>query len=163
MGQEETYFNLGPFSFLNAKKMYDKSIEVLSKTGIKIPDINIAMSNMSGGQRQCVAISRSAGFASKLIIMDEPTAALGVQETEQVENIIKNLKDRGIPLIMISHNLRQVFDLVDKIWVFRQGKIVGSVDASTTNSNSSITYHWDTKKSGGRSKFHMKILYLIIK
>ena len=89
MGQEETYFNLGPFSFLNAKKMYDKSIEVLSKTGIKIPDINIAMSNMSGGQRQCVAISRSAGFASKLIIMDEPTAALGVQETEQVENIIK--------------------------------------------------------------------------
>jgi len=139
LGQEETYFNLGPFSFLNAKKMYDKSIEVLSKTGIKIPDINIAMSNMSGGQRQCVAISRSAGFASKLIIMDEPTAALGVQETEQVENIIKNLKDRGIPLIMISHNLRQVFDLVDKIWVFRQGKIVGSVDASTTNSNEVVS------------------------
>jgi len=71
--------------------------------------------------------------------MDEPTAALGVQETEQVENIIKNLKDRGIPLIMISHNLRQVFDLVDKIWVFRQGKIVGSVDASTTNSNEVVS------------------------
>ena len=64
---------------------------------------------------------------------------------------------------MISHNLRQVFDLVDKIWVFRQGKIVGSVDTSTTNSNSSITYHWDTTKSRRRIKFHMKILYLIIK
>ena len=105
-------------------------MDVLAKTGIKIPDIKIAMSNMSGGQRQCVAISRSAGFASKLIIMDEPTAALGVQETEQVEKIIKSLKENGIPLIMISHNLRQVFNLVEKIWVFRQGRIVGCVDTS---------------------------------
>ena len=161
MGQEETYFNLGPFSFLNAKKMYDKSIEVLSKTGIKIPDINIAMSNMSGGQRQCVAISRSAGFASKLIIMDEPTAALGVQETEQVENIIKNLKDRGIPLIMISHNLRQVFDLVDKIWVFRQGKIVGSVDASTTNSNSSIIITGIQQKVGEKQISYENCILLL--
>ena len=149
LGQEEIYFNLGPFSFLNDRKMFDKSIEVLSKTGIKIPDINIAMSNMSGGQRQCVAISRSAGFASKLIIMDEPTAALGVQETEQVENIIKNLKDRGIPLIMISHNLRQVFDLVDKIWVFRQGKIVGAVDTATTNSNEVVSLITGVKQKVG--------------
>ena len=149
LGQEKIYFNLGPFSFLNAKKMYDQSIEVLSKTGIKIPNINMAMSNMSGGQRQCVAISRSAGFASKLIIMDEPTAALGVQETEQVENIIKNLKDRGIPLIMISHNLRQVFDLVDKIWVFRQGKIVGAVDTATTNSNEVVSLITGVKQEVG--------------
>ena len=109
----------------------------------------MAMSNMSGGQRQCVAISRSAGFASKLIIMDEPTAALGVQETEQVENIIKNLKDRGIPLIMISHNLRQVFDLVDKIWVFRQGKIVGAVDTATTNSNEVVSLITGVKQEVG--------------
>ena len=149
LGQEKIYFNLGPFSFLNAKKMYDESIDVLSKTGIKIPNINMAMSKMSGGQRQCVAISRSAGFASKLIIMDEPTAALGVQETEQVENIIKNLKDRGIPLIMISHNLRQVFSLVDKIWVFRQGKIVGAVDTATTNSNEVVSLITGVKQEVG--------------
>ena len=114
LGQEETYFNLGPFSFLNENKMFKKSIDVLAKTGIKIPDITITMNNMSGGQRQCVAISRSAGFASKLIIMDEPTAALGVQETKQVEKIIRSLKENGVPLIMISHNLRQVFNLVEK-------------------------------------------------
>ena len=119
--------------------MYKKSIDVLAKTGIKIPNLKIAMSNMSGGQRQCVAVSRSAGFASKLIIMDEPTAALGVQETSQVENIIKNLKEHGIPLIVISHNLRQVFDLVDKIWVFRQGKIVGCVETSKSSTNEIVS------------------------
>ena len=149
LGQEETYFNLGPFSFLNEKKMFQKSMDVLAKTGIKIPDIKIAMSNMSGGQRQCVAISRSAGFASKLIIMDEPTAALGVQETEQVEKIIKSLKENGIPLIMISHNLRQVFNLVEKIWVFRQGKIVGCVDTSNTDSNEVVSLITGVKQKVG--------------
>jgi len=149
LGQEETYFNLGPFSFLNEKKMFQKSIDVLAKTGIKIPDIRIAMSNMSGGQRQCVAISRSAGFASKLIIMDEPTAALGVQETEQVEKIIKSLKENGIPLIMISHNLRQVFNLVEKIWVFRQGRIVGSVDTANTDSNEVVSLITGVKQKVG--------------
>jgi len=149
LGQEETYFNLGPFSFLNENKMIQKSIDVLSKTGIKIPDIKIAMSNMSGGQRQCVAISRSAGFASKLIIMDEPTAALGVQETEQVEKIIKSLKENGIPLIMISHNLRQVFNLVEKIWVFRQGRIVGCVNTSNTDSNEVVSLITGVKQKVG--------------
>jgi len=71
--------------------------------------------------------------------MDEPTAALGVQETSQVENIIKNLKEHGIPLIVISHNLRQVFDLVDKIWVFRQGKIVGCVETSKSSTNEIVS------------------------
>jgi fructose transport system ATP-binding protein len=79
---------------------------------------------MSGGQRQCVAIARAAGFAKKLIILDEPTAALGVAETARVEQIITGLKERGIPLIIISHNLRQVFDLADRIYVFRQGRII---------------------------------------
>jgi fructose transport system ATP-binding protein len=81
---------------------------------------------MSGGQRQCVAIARAAGFAKKMIILDEPTAALGVAETARVEQIIKGLKAKGIPLIIISHNLRQVFELVDRIWVFRQGRIICS-------------------------------------
>ena len=88
---------------------------------------------MSGGQRQCVAIARAAGFAKKLIILDEPTAALGVQETARVEGIIKGLKERQIPLIIISHNLRQVFDLVDRIWVFRQGRIIASLETKKTN------------------------------
>ena len=71
--------------------------------------------------------------------MDEPTAALGVQETTQVEQIIRNLKSNGIPLIMVSHNLRQVFNLVDKIWVFRQGRIVGEVETAKTDGNEIVS------------------------
>ena len=90
---------------------------------------------LSGGQRQCVAISRAAGWGSKLIVMDEPTAALGIQETTRVENIIRGLKERGVPVIIVSHNLRQVFNLVDRIVVFRRGRIAGVLDAKTASGN----------------------------
>jgi fructose transport system ATP-binding protein len=139
LGREEIYFNLGPFSFLNERRMLGRARDALDETGIKIPDLRNKIRNMSGGQRQCVAISRAATFASKLIIMDEPTAALGVQETAQVENIIRGLKTRGIPLILVSHNLRQVFDLVDRIWVFRRGRIAGVVDRDKTTGNDVVS------------------------
>lgn len=139
LGREEVYFRLGPFSFLNEKKMLRMAEDSLTRTAVKIPNLRNTIGSMSGGQRQCVAISRSATFASKLIIMDEPTAALGVQETTQVENIIRGLKERGVPLILISHNLRQVLNLVDRIYVFRRGKIVGSLDAKATNGNEIVS------------------------
>jgi ABC-type sugar transport system ATPase subunit len=126
LGREITRLSLGPLSILNHRAMREKSIGMLSTTGVKIQDMSESLRGMSGGQRQCVAIARAAGFAKKLIILDEPTAALGVQETARVEGIIKGLKERGVPLIIVSHNLRQVFDLVDRIWVFRQGRIICS-------------------------------------
>ena len=113
--------------------------EGLKRTAIKIPNLRNTIGSMSGGQRQCVAISRTATFASKLIIMDEPTAALGVQEATQVENIIRTLKEQGIPLILISHNLRQVLNLVDQIVVFRRGRIVGTLDAKKTDGNEIVS------------------------
>jgi fructose transport system ATP-binding protein len=149
LGREVRYFNLGPFSLLNERKMLQQSMDALERTGIKIPDLRAKIRYMSGGQRQCVAISRAASFATKLIIMDEPTAALGVQETAQVENIIRNLKKRGIPLILVSHNLRQVFDLVDKIWVFRRGRIVGVVEAKNTDGNEVVAMITGVKSGAG--------------
>ncbi len=140
LGREIIKFNLGPFSILDRKAMRDATRAALERTAVKIPDITNAIRNMSGGQRQCVAIARAAAFASKLIIMDEPTAALGVQETAQVENIIKGLKERGVPLILISHNLRQVFDLVDRIVVFRRGRIVASLNRDETDGNDIVSY-----------------------
>jgi len=154
LGREEIYVNLGPFSFLNERKMMERTVEALRATGVKIPDLRNKIRNMSGGQRQCVAISRTSSFASKLIIMDEPTAALGVQETAQVENIIRGLKRRGIPLILISHNLRQVFDLVDRIWVFRRGRIVGAVDRDKTDGNEIVSLITGVKAGlGGEAAF----------
>lgn len=140
LGREIIKFNLGPFSILDRKAMREATRAALERTAVKIPDITNTIRNMSGGQRQCVAIARAAAFASKLIIMDEPTAALGVQETAQVENIIRGLKERGVPLILISHNLRQVFDLVDRIVVFRRGRIVASLNRDETDGNDIVSY-----------------------
>eukprot|EP01036_Dinobryon_divergens_P053441 gene53441-71441_t len=114
---------------------------------------------MSGGQRQCVAIARTAAFASKLVIMDEPTAALGVQETAQVENIIRGLKERGIPMVLVSHNLRQVFDLVDRIVVFRRGRIVASLRRDETDGNdigTIMTLRFGLLGAGRIGKVHAK-------
>mgnify|MGYP001358678704 CR=1 FL=1 len=135
LGREMEYFRFGPLSWLNKSGMQQRSSELLEQTGIKIPDLSQPVASMSGGQRQCVAISRAASWGSKLIVMDEPTAALGIQETQKVESIIRKLKDRKIPVIIVSHNLRQVFDLVDRIFVFRQGKIAGVLDSSKASGN----------------------------
>lgn len=140
LGREIIKFNLGPFSILDYKAMREATIAGLEKTAVKIPNIRNTIRNMSGGQRQCVAIARTATFHSKLTIMDEPTAALGVQETEQVENIIRTLKDAGEPLILISHNMRQVFDLVDRIVVFRRGRIVANLRKEDTDGQDVVAY-----------------------
>ena len=112
----------------------------LKKTGVKIPNIRNTIQHMSGGQRQCVAIARTATFHSKLTIMDEPTAALGVQETAQVENIIRTLKAQGEPLILISHNMRQVMDLCDRIVVWRRGRICANLRTAETTGEEVVAY-----------------------
>jgi fructose transport system ATP-binding protein len=140
LGREKILLNLGPFSILDYRSMREAAIEGLERTGIKIANLKNAIRNMSGGQRQCVAIARTAAFHSKLTIMDEPTAALGVQETAQVENIIRSLKDQGEPLILISHNMRQVFDLVDRIVVFRRGRIVANLNKNETDGQDVVAY-----------------------
>jgi fructose transport system ATP-binding protein len=140
LGREKIRFNLGPFSILDFKAMRAATEKALQRTAVKIPNLRNTIRNMSGGQRQCVAIARTATFASKLIIMDEPTAALGVQETAQVENIIRQLKANGEPLIIISHNMRQVFDLADRIVVFRRGRIVANLNKAETNGQDIVAY-----------------------
>lgn len=141
LGREKTYFDwLGPFRLLDYKGMREATMEGLRKTAVKIPNIRNTIRNMSGGQRQCVAIARTASFHSKLTIMDEPTAALGVQETAQVENIIKTLKETGEPLILVSHNMRQVFDLVDRIIVFRRGRICANLKREETDPQDVVAY-----------------------
>jgi len=141
LGREKTKFNwLGPFRLLDYKAMHQDTIDGLNRTAVKIPNIRNSIRNMSGGQRQCVAIARTATFASKLTIMDEPTAALGVQETAQVENIIRGLKEQGEPLILVSHNMRQVMDLVDRIVVFRRGRICTNLKKEETGGQAVVAY-----------------------
>ena len=152
LGREKIRFNLGPFSILDKRAMREETEAGLKRTGVKIPNLDNSIRNMSGGQRQCVAIARSATFVSKLIVLDEPTAALGVQETAQVEEIIKGLKARGVPLIIVSHNLRQVFDLVDRIVVFRRGRIAATLNAKEVDGNEVVAYITGVKGAEGEKQ-----------
>jgi fructose transport system ATP-binding protein len=147
LGREKFLFKLGPFSILDGKSMREATQKALARTGVKIPNLANTIRRMSGGQRQCVAIARTATFPSKLIIMDEPTAALGVQETAQVENIVRTLKQNGEPLILISHNMRQVFDLMDRIIVFRRGRIVANLIKKNTSGEEVVAYITGAKQA----------------
>jgi ABC-type sugar transport system ATPase subunit len=132
LGREKYLLRLGPFSILNRAAMRREARDLVARTGVQIPDIDSSMMNMSGGQRQGVAIARAAGWESRVVLLDEPTAALGVQETARVVEIIRALRRQGITILMISHNLRQVFGLADTIWVLRHGRMVGRREVCTT-------------------------------
>ena len=121
-----------PFQLLNRKKMNQGARQMLENVNNKSLDINREIAYLSGGQRQAVAICRAVGWGAKVIIFDEPTAALGVKESAEVHKLIASLKDQGITVILISHNFEEVMGLADLIWVMRQGKAVASRIASET-------------------------------
>jgi D-xylose transport system ATP-binding protein len=118
----------GPKSLaiLDKPRMAAEAKEMLSRLSRNMPPIDAPASRLSGGQRQAIAIARAAAWGSNVIIMDEPTAALGPAETRSVEEVILELRDRGFAVLIISHNLEQVFRLVDRVFVLRRGRMVGS-------------------------------------
>jgi ABC-type sugar transport system ATPase subunit len=140
LGRELTYFEFGGLSFLNRRKMAERAKELLGEIGVNVPGVGDIVGGLSGGQRQGVAIARAAGWGSKLIIMDEPTAALGVQETQHVHDIILSLRSRGVAILLISHNMKQVLELTDRIYVFRRGKVVCNLKTANTHADEVISY-----------------------
>lgn len=135
LGRESIYENIyGKVTkAVNFKKMYDETISLFNKYSININNINKPLFNYSGGQRQAVALSKAAYWGSKLIILDEPTAALGVQESKNALELIKNLNKHGLTIIVISHNLQHIFEVVDRIFILRHGKEVGIRNIHETN------------------------------
>ncbi len=129
----ELYKNILGFEILDKKNMEKKAIEVLGKVGIEIPSVREKIEYLSGGQRQAVALSRFVAWGKKLALLDEPTAALGVRETRQVLNLINSIRSKNISIILISHNLQQVFEIADRIIVLRHGKVVGIKNRNETN------------------------------
>ena len=112
-------------NILDKRRMAVEAEAMLSRLSRTMPPIDAPTSQLSGGQRQAIAIARAAAWGSKVIIMDEPTAALGPAETRAVEEVIAGLRDRGFAVLIISHNLEQVFRLVDRVWVLRRGRMIG--------------------------------------
>jgi fructose transport system ATP-binding protein len=111
------------FRMLDRSKMEKMARDKLTELGLMtIQNINQTVETLSGGQRQGVAVARAAAFGSKLVIMDEPTAALGVKESRKVLELILDVRSRGLPIVLISHNMPHVFEVADRIHIHRLGK-----------------------------------------
>lgn len=120
---------------LARRAMRAQAREMLERLDVGLPSVDEEVGNLSGGQRQAVAIARAAGWGSDVVIMDEPTAALGVRETRAVEQLILRLRDEGRCLIVISHNFDQVLRISDRINVMRQGRVVAERRTAETTGN----------------------------
>jgi simple sugar transport system ATP-binding protein len=118
---------LGKLGFLDKKTMRRRSDEAFQDLGVRIQDTTAPVANMSGGQRQGIAICRAVTWASKVVFMDEPTAALGVVQTRNVLDQIKRVREHGLSVVLISHNLPEVFEVADRIEVLRLGKRVAQL------------------------------------
>jgi len=113
---------------VDTKTMRARARDELTELGIStLQDVAVPIENLSGGQRQAVAVARAAAFGSKVVVLDEPTAALGVRESNQVLDLIKRLRERGIPVILISHNMPHVFEVADRIHIQRLGKKAATI------------------------------------
>jgi len=128
----ELRWGIWPFQLLRRKKMRLGAREMMRKIGNTTLSVTREVSEMSGGQRQAVAICRALAWGAGVVIFDEPTAALGVNESAEVHQVIKNLKTQGVTVVIISHNFEEVMDLADLVWVMRQGRAVASRDAKNT-------------------------------
>jgi simple sugar transport system ATP-binding protein len=135
LGREPLRRQLGLFKVINRAHMHTESQRVLDRLDIHIPNLNRPIREMSGGQRQAVAIARAVYWNARLMIMDEPTAALAVAEQRKVYELVRTLREQNVPVIIISHNLQDIFAVADRIVVMRRGRKVGEVVTSETTSD----------------------------
>ncbi|WP_303801014.1 ATP-binding cassette domain-containing protein [Alicyclobacillus macrosporangiidus] len=132
LGREITRPLVPPFlRLLNKSAMEEKAKPVLDSLGIRLPALSTPVASLSGGQRQTVAVARAVLWGSKLVLLDEPTAALGVAQTRQVLDLILRLKAKGLGVIVISHNMHDVFEVADRITVLRLGRTAGVFDKAS--------------------------------
>ncbi|MFD6566893.1 ATP-binding cassette domain-containing protein [Micromonospora profundi] len=129
----------GPLRLLDRRRMARETQELVDALDVRIPSAKATIRDLSGGQRQAVAICRATHWASGLVLMDEPTAALGVAETAKVEQLIMKLRERGAAVLVVSHNLDQVFRIADRVAVLRRGRQVGVRNIEETSRNEIVS------------------------
>ena len=117
---------LGRLGFLDTGAMREKTKSAFGELGVGVQDVTAPVANFSGGQRQGVAVARAVTWASKVVFMDEPTAALGVVQTRRVLDLIKRVRDRGLSVVLISHNMPEVMEVADRVEVLRLGQRVAT-------------------------------------
>jgi ABC-type sugar transport system ATPase subunit len=124
LGREAVSIELGQFGVMDSRRMEVEAQRLLDRLKINIPSVRLLVERLSGGQRQAVAIARATAFDSKVIIMDEPTAALSVAAISQVLDLVRELKAQGASIIIISHRLEDIYSVSDRMMVLRQGRKV---------------------------------------
>jgi D-xylose transport system ATP-binding protein len=129
---------IAPTRLLSETAMEREASGVLKRLSVRIPSVRTQVASLSGGQRQSVAISRSMLGHPKMVMLDEPTAALGVEQTAQVLELIRTLREQGLAVVVISHNMGDVLSVADRIVVLRLGRTVAVLDAAKTNSDELI-------------------------
>ncbi len=137
---------------LDETEMEHQSHELLKNFAVTIPSVRSEVGAMSGGQRQQVAVARSLLGEPKLVLLDEPTAALGVPQTAQVLALIKRLRERGLAVVVISHNLGDVFEVADRVFVMRLGKPAGDFNVADTNRDEIVAAITGSSAGNGNGK-----------
>ena len=127
LGREAVRLNLGLLKVMNKRRMEQEARRLMDRLKIEIASVRLKVENLSGGQRQAVAIGRATAFNAKVIIMDEPTAALSVAAIGKVLDLIRELKRQGASIIVISHRLEDIFEVADRVMVLRHGRKVGNL------------------------------------
>ena len=141
LGREPTKRLFGlPIRMIDRERIEREAAAMIKKLGARVPSVRYPVGQLSGGQQQSVAIARALTFDPKLVIMDEPTAALAVREVEHVLELIGELKNQAIAVILISHRLTDVFAVCDRIVALRQGEVVADEPIGQTSMNAVVTH-----------------------
>jgi ABC-type sugar transport system ATPase subunit len=127
LGREQLRRRSGPFHWVDRREMERRSAQELEALSVRVRSVKARCGDLSGGQRQGVAIARAVVWSSKALLLDEPTAALGVEQQAQVANLIKDVAGRGVAVLLITHNMQQVMDLCDRVVVLWRGRSVANL------------------------------------
>jgi ABC-type sugar transport system ATPase subunit len=127
LGREEVLFKVGPLKIMNKPLMESKAKRLMQRLKINIASVRARVDNLSGGQRQAIAIGRATAFNAKIVIMDEPTAAMSVATIDEVIDLIKQLKAEGTSIILLSHRLEDIYEVGDRVIALRHGCKVGDI------------------------------------
>ncbi len=133
LGREQHRKLIPGITVLDEIEMEREAMTFVDELHVRIPSLRSKIASLSGGQRQSVAVARAVMWNSKVVLLDEPTAALGVEQTHQVKELIVRLREKGLGVVVISHNLADVFDVADRIIVLRLGKRVATFETHTSN------------------------------
>ena len=113
-------------NLVSDRSMRQRAAEVLRDLGVRIPSVNASVKQMSGGQRQCLAIARAVLWGRRIVILDEPTAALGVRESQQVLQMVSRLRDHGVSVILVTHNMDHLVQVANRVTVMRLGRTIAT-------------------------------------